>query len=84
MATIDYGSTPGAPAPAVPPRPPRTSRRRGTALLLLILIGLIVYGWINVGGSISDFITGFFGSRESSARSSDRACHPRPARSARA
>ena len=63
MATIDYGSTPDAPAPAVPPRPPGSSRRRGVAVLLLILLGLVIYGWINVGGSITDFITGFFGAR---------------------
>lgn len=63
MATVDVGGpTPGA--PALPPRPPGGTRRRvNTLLIVLVVLGLCVYGWTNVGGSLSDFFGGFFGSR---------------------
>jgi phosphonate transport system permease protein len=63
MATADFGTT-TAGAPSLPPRPSGVARHRLTALLIaLVVLGLCVYGWINVGGSLSDFFGGFFGSR---------------------
>ena len=62
MATIDL-ATPGAPAPALPPRPARAPRRRAGILLGLALIGLLVYGWTNVGGSVTELVNGIFGAK---------------------
>lgn len=52
--------------PAVPllPSKPTTNRRRLVLLVLAAaLIGLFVYSWVDVGGSISQFFTGMFGSK---------------------
>jgi phosphonate transport system permease protein len=46
-----------------PPLPPRPGGRRNRWLWLLwgvLLLGLLVYSWIEVGGSISTFISGIF------------------------
>jgi phosphonate transport system permease protein len=61
MATVDF-DTHGA--PALPPRPHGFLRAHLSALVIaVIVLGLCVYGWTNVGGSLSDFFGGFFGSR---------------------
>ena len=59
-----------APVPSVPPRPPLPARPRdaapapGSALVLAaVLVALLVYSWIDVGGSVAEFFTGMFGSK---------------------
>jgi phosphonate transport system permease protein len=52
--------------PAAPPLParPRRGRRRPVALgLTAVLVALLVYSWINVGGSVTEFFTGMFGGK---------------------
>lgn len=54
----------GARAPAAPPLPPRpVSRRRrlGWALLAVALVALLVYSWIDTGGSVTAAWNAFFG-----------------------
>jgi phosphonate transport system permease protein len=63
MATVDFGS-PTPEASPLPPRPRTASRRRtNDVLIALVLLGLIIYGWTNVGGSVTEFVDGFFGSK---------------------
>jgi phosphonate transport system permease protein len=60
---VDQSIAPIASAPPLPPRPP-TQRHRQVALALsATLIALLVYSWINVGGSVTEFFTGMFGSK---------------------
>jgi phosphonate transport system permease protein len=64
MSTID-AATPGTPfqAPQLPPRPAgwRTPRRLAViAVLAGLFIALLVYSWVDVQGSITSFINGWF------------------------
>ena len=61
MATIDL-DTPQA-APPLPPRPARASRRGTGVVLGLVVLGMLVYGWINVGGSVTELLHGLFSSK---------------------
>lgn len=53
-------SAPGGPAPPLPPRPAGGRRRWIWAVSLVGLMALLVYSWIDVGGSVSTFISGMF------------------------
>ena len=60
MATVDVGApTPGA--PHLPARPSRVRSRATWLVATLVVLGLCIYGWINVGGSLNEFLGGFFG-----------------------
>jgi phosphonate transport system permease protein len=48
-------------APPLPPRPASGHSRQITVLLLLLLLALLVYSWINVGGSLTLLFHGLFG-----------------------
>jgi phosphonate transport system permease protein len=50
-------------APALPARPARTRRRRVLLVVGVLVIALLVYSWIDVGGSVTQFFTGMFGSK---------------------
>jgi phosphonate transport system permease protein len=58
-------STPSPPAtgPLLPPRPAGRGGSRVTVALVIVVFALLVYAWINVGGSVSDLINGIFGSK---------------------
>ena len=63
MATIDLDTPRDGHVPALPPRPTRGSQRRMGLLLGLIVLGLLVYGWTNVGGSVTELVQGIFGAK---------------------
>jgi phosphonate transport system permease protein len=54
---------PGAAVPRLPAKPTSGRRRLVSLLLALALIGLLVYSWIEVGGSVAEFFTGMFGKK---------------------
>ena len=53
----------GQAVPLLPARPTRGRRRQLWILLALVLAGLLVYAWVDVGGSVSEFFTGMFGKK---------------------
>ena len=53
----------GGPLPLLPAKPSGGRRRQAWALMSVVLLGLLVYAWIDVGGSVSQFFTGMFGSK---------------------
>ena len=56
----------GSEQPSAPPLPARPSAARRRALLLVwvaLLVALLVYCWIDVGGSVSQFFRGLLGSK---------------------
>jgi phosphonate transport system permease protein len=65
MSTVDLTASPGSGVHAtpLPSRPAGSSRRRSGIVIALVVLGLVIYGWINVGGSLTDLINGFFGSK---------------------
>jgi phosphonate transport system permease protein len=54
---------PLANAPSLPARPSRTRATYAKAALGIALAALLIYAWTNVGGSISEFISGLFGKK---------------------
>lgn len=61
---LSVASGPGLPAvPVLPARPARGRGRPLMIVLALLVIALLVYSWIDVGGSVSEFFTGMFGSK---------------------
>ena len=54
---------PGAGVPLLPARPRRARSREIALVLTLALLGLLIWSWINVGGSVAQFFTGMFGSK---------------------
>ena len=60
MATLDASPQAGNP-PTLPERPSGAARWAGTVIGLLIVLGLVIYGWINVGGSVRELVDGVFG-----------------------
>src|SRR3974390_1031492 len=48
-------------APQLPPREINVRRRLTVALLMVLFIAFLIYCWIDVQGSISQFIHGVFG-----------------------
>jgi phosphonate transport system permease protein len=54
---------PGAPvsAPPLPAKPSGGHSRRTTLLVAAVVIGLLVYSWIETDASVSQFFTAFFG-----------------------
>ena len=55
------GTSGPQPAPALPPRRTNTRRVVGWSIAGAILIGLLVYSWIDTSASISELWTGLFG-----------------------
>jgi phosphonate transport system permease protein len=53
----------GGAAPLLPARPTTGRRRVVWLVLALALAGLLVYSWVDVGGSVAQFFTGMFGSK---------------------
>lgn len=53
----------GVPAPRLPARPRARNRRTLELVALGFLLALLVYAWIEVQGSLSDFINGWFSSK---------------------
>ena len=53
----------GQTVPLLPARPSSGRRRQLWILLALLLVGLLVYSWIDVGGSVAQFFTGMFGKK---------------------
>ena len=51
------------PPPALPPRPRDTRRLLGWALVLAVVVGLLIFSWIDTGASVSELWTGLFGSK---------------------
>jgi phosphonate transport system permease protein len=49
--------------PKLPPRPIRRASRLIWAVVGALFIGLLVYSWIDVGGSLSNLVSGIFGKR---------------------
>ena len=50
----------------VPPLPAKTSSRRFSPLAIVVVglfIALLVYSWLDVQGSLKDFVTGWFSSK---------------------
>jgi phosphonate transport system permease protein len=54
------GNATGVLAPQLPPRPGSRRNRWVAIVSALVLLALLVYSWINVGGSLSEFINGLF------------------------
>jgi phosphonate transport system permease protein len=50
-------------APPLPPRPVSRRRRLVWSLLGAALVGLLVYSWIDTGGSVTAALNAFFGSK---------------------
>jgi phosphonate transport system permease protein len=55
-----FAATSGSSTPPLPPRPASGRARWIWVGSLLLLLALLVYSWINVGGSLSTFISGMF------------------------
>jgi phosphonate transport system permease protein len=53
----------GGAAPPLPAKPVANRRRPILLLLAVTLIGLLIYSWVDVGGSITQFFSGMFGSK---------------------
>ncbi|MGD0385798.1 MAG: phosphonate ABC transporter, permease protein PhnE [Solirubrobacteraceae bacterium] len=51
------------PLPLIPAKPRGGRRRQVWALMFVALLALLIYAWIDVGGSLSQFFTGMFGSK---------------------
>lgn len=51
------------PVPPLPPRPAAGASRAVWVASSVLLAALLVYSWIEVGGSVSTFVTGMFGKR---------------------
>jgi phosphonate transport system permease protein len=51
------------PPPALPPKQRDTRRLLGWALVLAIVVGLLIFSWIDTGASVSELWTGLFGSK---------------------
>jgi phosphonate transport system permease protein len=54
------GNATGVLGPQLPPRPGSRRNRWVAIVSALVLLALLVYSWINVGGSLSEFINGLF------------------------
>ena len=50
-------------APALPPRPRSGRHRQVTAIAIAVVVALLVFSWLNVHGSVSQFFTGLFARR---------------------
>jgi phosphonate transport system permease protein len=50
-------------APALPPRPRPTTSRPVVIAVGALLIALLIYSWIEVGGSVREFVDGWFNSK---------------------
>ena len=50
-------------APTLPPRPRPATSRPVLLAVAALLIGLLVYSWIEVGGSVTEFVDGWFNSK---------------------
>ena len=53
----------GTDVPALPARPDSSRRRLIVAVSTVVVIALLVYSWIDTGGSVREFVTGFFGNK---------------------
>lgn len=57
-------AAPGAfTAPPLPAKPPSGRRRPVSLVLGIVLLGLLVYSWIDTGASVSEFFSAFFGGK---------------------
>ncbi len=61
--SIAPGLASGSAVPPLPPRPTGNRRRPVWFALLATLIALLVYSWMNVGGTVTGFFTGMFGAK---------------------